>query len=183
MTAFPVKYWKWLGVLTTAAVVTWAFLRDPEPTTPPASPPVEERIPPGIVVTESSSPGAAAPTTNDALGDRILTGYANPSLPPRNDLVLMARAISSFLVIAKTATERPLSANEEWSAALRGKRPGTDAWISEEHRALNHLGQLVDRWGTPLHFHALGGKKWQIRSAGPDHKLFTEDDLMESISG
>lgn len=182
MMAFPAKHWTWSGIVALVAALVWMLARS-RPTPPPASSPEKERIPPDIVVTESSSAGSSAPGIGVAAGDRILAGYANPSLPAQNDVVLMARAISSFLIIAKQATQRPLSANEEWSSALCGKRPGTDAWISQGHRALDARGRLVDRWGSPLHFHALGGKQWEVRSAGPDRKLFTDDDLMETASG
>jgi hypothetical protein len=153
-------------------------------TVPDPAPVKTEIIPPGIVVTESSisapmatKPGAAAP------GDLMLLNYANPASPPQDDLILMSRAIASFLLISKQAGDRPLSANEEWSAALRGNRPGTEPWISNKSVALDSRNRLIDRWGTPLHFHALGGKQWEIRSAGPDKKMWSDDDLLEKTSG
>ena len=79
--------------------------------------------------------------------------------------------------------QRRLSANEEWSAALRGKRPGTEPWFSEASPALDSQQRLIDRWQTPLFFHALGNHLWEIRSAGPDRKLWTEDDLLEKTAG
>ena len=143
-----------------------------------------ERIPPGIIVTESSSGVVPpAPTTASAPADRLLADYASPNLPPQNDVLLLSHVISDFLIINKQAADRPLSANEEWSAALRGQRPGSELWLSENSRAFDSQQRLVDRWGTPLHFHALGRKQWEIRSAGQDRKLWTPDDLLENTSG
>jgi hypothetical protein len=115
--------------------------------------------------------------------DFILLNYANPASPPQDDLILMSRAVASFLLISKQASDRPLSANEEWSAALRGNRPGTEPWISNNSVALDSRNRLIDRWGVPLHFHALGGKQWEIRSAGPDKKMWSDDDLLEKTFG
>jgi hypothetical protein len=179
--------WKILAVLLPiAGLIAWqvSWHSRPEPTPPAPAPAIVQKdvIPPGIVVTESS-PSVPPPSVHSTPGDRLLGGYGNPAQPAKDDLILMARAISSFLIIDKQATGRPLSANEEWSAALRGKRPGTEPWFSETSPALDSQRRLIDRWQTPLHFHALGHKQWEIRSAGPDRKLWTEDDLMEKIAG
>lgn len=173
-----------LVAIAAIVFVLWKFSRPenhPQPTPTPVV--QEEKIPAGIIVTESSNPAPPPSNRSSAAGDRLLEGYADPALPPKNDLVLMAHAISDFLIIAKQANERPLSANEEWSAALRGQRPGSEPWFSNSSKALDSQQRLIDRWGTPLHFHALGNKQWEIRSAGPDRKLFTEDDLMEKFAG
>lgn len=169
-----------IGVM---ALPTWWLSRSkPAPTAAPAPVIVQQDvIPPDIVVTESSSI-APPPSSGSAPGDRLLGDYGKPALPPKQDLVLVARALSNFLLIDKQAADRPLSANEEWSAALRGKRPGTEPWFSERSPVLDARQRLIDRWQTPLFFHALGGKQWEIRSAGPDRKLWTEDDLMEKFS-
>lgn len=163
------------------ALLGWSFLQ-----TPTASRSVvvisNEVIPPGIVVTESS-PAIPTPPSNSSPGDHLLGGYGNPELPPQHDITLLAHAISDFLTIEKQAALRPLSANEEWSAALRGLRPGTEIWISDRSPALDSRHRLIDRWGTPLFFHALGNKQWEIRSAGPDRQAWTADDLMEKFSG
>ncbi len=179
--------WKWLtwtGVFAIVALLAWTnwpFGKSSAPEAPVIS--KEEIIPPGIVVTESS-PVVPPPFLADAApGDRLLAGYGNPDQPPRKDVEAMAHAISSFLIIDKQATSRPLSANEEWSAALRGLRPGTEPWISDKPPVFDPQHRLIDRWGTPLIFHALGGKQWELRSAGPDRTPWNDDDLIEKFSG
>ncbi len=139
--------------------------------------PVEEKVPLGIVVSETIS--LTSPSTSSrAAGDESLTGYASPELTPQNDLVILSRALCNFLIINKQSSQYPLSANEEWSSALLGKRLGTEKWFSENSPALDAQQRLIDRWGSPLHFHALGARKWEIRSAGLDRKLFNDDDLL-----
>lgn len=173
-----------VGFIAVFVLLAWRLIYQKE-SSPAPSPiiPREEIIPPGIVVTESSPVVPPPPTADGFPGDRLLGAYGNPAQPPRDDVVAMARAISSFLVIDKQAASRPLSANEEWSAALRGLRPGTERWISDRLPVFDPQYRLIDRWGTPLIFHALGGKQWEIRSAGPDRKAWNEDDLLENFSG
>jgi hypothetical protein len=43
---------------------------------------------------------------------------------------------------------------------------------------VNGDGELVDPWGTPYFFHQLSGTDMEIRSAGPDKTMWTDDDLM-----
>jgi hypothetical protein len=41
---------------------------------------------------------------------------------------------------------------------------------------VNEAGELTDRWGTAYFFHQLSSREMEIRSAGPDRKMWTEDD-------
>jgi hypothetical protein len=42
---------------------------------------------------------------------------------------------------------------------------------------VNGQGQLIDNWGTPFFFHSLSRNEMEIRSAGPDRRMWTTDDL------
>ena len=117
------------------------------------------------------------------LGETLLRDYANTNHPPQNDLTLMSRLMENSLLLLKSAGNRPLSANEDWAAMLRGENPARERFLPDRHVALNPQGQLVDRWGSPLFFHALGGGRYEIRSAGPDRKLWTDDDLHRNADG
>lgn len=129
--------------------------------------------------------GAGLPSggTNVFLGEQILRGYAATDLPPQNDLTLMSRLMENALLLLKSAANRPLSANEDWADFFRGRNAAQEMFLPANHAALNTNGQLVDRWSTPLFFHALGGGRYEIRSAGPDRKLWTADDLHRNADG
>ena len=147
------------------------------------SPPVET-VATGVSVTTISIPSSrngsqAAPL----LGETILRDYANTNLPPQNDLTLISRLMDNFTLLVKSAADRPLSANEDWAAAFRGLNPAHERFLPDQHAALNPQGQLVDRWKTPLFFHALGGRRFELRSAGPDKKLWTDDDIHRNADG
>ena len=137
-----------------------------------------------VVLTAVSSPAMAPPVPAPRLlGETILRDYARSNLPPENDLVLMARLMDNSLLLLKSAGNHPLSANEDWADFLRGGNSARERFLPDSHVALGADGKLVDRWGTPLFFHALGGNRFELRSAGPDRKLWTEDDLHRNADG
>lgn len=82
----------------------------------------------------------------------------------------------------KTAAVPPLGFNEEITRALTGRNPLQLAFIPSTHPAINARGLLCDRWGTPFHFHPVAADRIDVRSAGPDRKLFTEDDAVSASS-
>lgn len=133
--------------------------------------------------TTTSVTAPLPPTQTRLLGETILRGYANTNLPPEIDLTLMSRLMENSLLLLKSAAHRPLSANEDWAALLRGQNAAHERFLPERHAALDSQGRLVDRWGTALFFHALGGGRYEIRSAGPDGKLWTSDDIHRNSDG
>ncbi len=72
----------------------------------------------------------------------------------------------------------PVGDNVEITAALTGQNKLHYAAIPPNHPAINPAGELCDRWGTPFFFHAESGTKMGIRSAGPDKKMWTADDVV-----
>jgi hypothetical protein len=141
---------------------------------------------PDIRVTEIplSPPSSAMSNQSPALlGETILRDYANTNLPPQNDLTLMSRLMENSQLLLKSAANRPLSANEDWADFLRGKNSAHERFLPDQHIALNSKGQLIDRWGSPLFFHAVGGGRFEIRSAGPDRQLWTDDDIHRNSNG
>jgi hypothetical protein len=70
--------------------------------------------------------------------------------------------------------ENPVGTNAEITKALLGANSRNSNFISEEARVSN--GRLVDHWNHPYFFHQLSRSQMQIRSAGPDGKMWTADD-------
>jgi len=81
----------------------------------------------------------------------------------------------------------------DYSAALRGNPVGTNAEITAAllgdnekqlkleipgGSTLNDQGELCDPWGSPWFFHQLSATKTEVRSAGPDRKMYSEDDFV-----
>jgi hypothetical protein len=71
----------------------------------------------------------------------------------------------------------PTGSNAEITAALAGKNKVGFAFIPPNHPAINRAGELCDRWGTPFFFHAESATRMEVRSAGPDRKFWTSDDI------
>lgn len=131
----------------------------------------------------ASPPALPQPAPVLPLGDQLLESYAQPGQTPEQDLIAMAHLMENYLLLTKEAARRPLSANEDWARVWRGADGSGERFLSDQHPALNDRGQVVDRWGIPLFFHAVGRGRFEVRSAGPDRMLWTEDDLHRNSDG
>lgn len=165
-----------LAVLLVLGALMLLWMRNPA--TPDQQP---DALPAPAPASVSRSPAPAEPAP--LLGDTILENYAQPDQPPERDLATLAGLMENSLILSKGAAGRPLSANEEWARLLRGADGTGERYLSDQHPALNADGQLVDRWGSPLFFHAVGQGRFELRSAGPDRILWTEDDLHRNSDG
>ena len=72
----------------------------------------------------------------------------------------------------------PVGTNSEITATLSGGNRFRLALIPPRHSAINPRGELCDRWGTPFFFHAESATRMEVRSAGPDRKMWTDDDVV-----
>jgi hypothetical protein len=105
---------------------------------------------------------------------RLADGLNAPSGDVHSDLRLVNEIFIAYR--GATHTEDPVGENSEITAALKGRNKLGYAFIPSDNPAINTKGELCDRWGTPYFFHQLSGQKMEIRSAGPDHRLWTADD-------
>ena len=97
---------------------------------------------------------------------------------PDGDIHSDLRALDEIFRQFRSSTHHlnPVGENAEITAALTGRNPLNFAFIPADFPAINARGELCDRWGTPFFFHSLSGTQMEIRSAGPDRKLWTADD-------
>lgn len=130
-----------------------------------------------------TTPDSTPPPVEPLLGEDILTGYGDPATLPQEDIIRLAHAIGNFALLVKGDSPLPFGSNEEIAAALLGKNRAQLEFLPAKHPALNEKGQLVDRWKTPLFFHAVSRDRLDIRSAGPDKVMWTEDDLHRRHNG
>ena len=72
----------------------------------------------------------------------------------------------------------PAGSNAEITRVLTGQNKLRLALVAPHHPAINADGELCDRWGRPFFFHQLSATQIEIRSAGPDRKMWTEDDVV-----
>ncbi|MSU48113.1 MAG: hypothetical protein EXS37_03325 [Opitutus sp.] len=144
-------------------------------------------VAPGTLRTPSAAPATAPdqsavrnpkseiPLERSALADDLNL----PATDIRSDLRVVSEVIHAF----QTNFPRdgnPVGTNAEITAALTGKNRLRLALVPPDHPAINRAGELCDRWGTPFFFHAENATKMEIRSAGPDKKMWNDDDVVFS---
>jgi hypothetical protein len=84
-------------------------------------------------------------------------------------------AIRDFRTALK---ENPVGSNAEITRALLGDNSKQVKTPVPSGSSINAEGELCDRWGTPYFFHQLSSNSMEVRSAGPDRKMWTGDDLV-----
>lgn len=133
---------------------------------------------PAIASDQSEPPPSLRPDgrpQGSPLGEQL----HHPDNSPRDDLEIVHQLLQTFRLATRQSGARPMSFNEEFTAALTGENTLGLPFLRPSHPAINEHGQLTDRWGTPLHFHPLAHDRIELRSAGPDRRLFTEDDIIK----
>ena len=74
--------------------------------------------------------------------------------------------------------ENPVGSNAEIMRAVMGGNEVKARLGPPEGHEISEAGELLDRWGTPYFFHQISKKSMEVRSAGPDRKMWTSDDLV-----
>jgi hypothetical protein len=70
----------------------------------------------------------------------------------------------------------PVGSNAEITKALSGANPKKTKFLPADGIRVSDKGEVIDPWGTPYFFHQLSGSEMELRSAGPDRKMWTADD-------
>ena len=157
-----------LVIVALAAIFTW-LLWPAAPDEPAA--PGAFRLRPSVAAAAAVH-GLPAPTEpRSELADRLNAPGATIAADLRVVEGLMDAYRSNF-------HENPVGTNAEITAALMGRNRLHLALLPPNHPAVNLKGELCDRWGRPFFFHQLSGTRMEIRSSGPDKKLWTDDDVV-----
>ncbi|MGE9295199.1 MAG: hypothetical protein ACQKBV_02785 [Puniceicoccales bacterium] len=171
----------WIVGFIAAVMLTWFFTR---PRPPEQNDSVLEPLPPSI---EQQADAAPAPNVQPRMPGQM---PPNPIAMRLNDPALTAEDdvenVHTLLVLMRTMSKgpgRPLGLNEEFTAALAGDNPTGMPFLPPDHQAINAEGELTDRWGNAYHFHPIATDRVEIRSAGPDGRLFNADDIVYSQWG
>ena len=137
--------------------------RHPAPPTAPEAPPA---VPPATppVTAPPSPPESAAPAASDAGRQRALEAIDNLDF--------------CFRDFRANLGGNPVGTNAEITAALLGDNPKQLKLELPAGSSLNQLGELCDPWGSPWFLHQLSASRMEIRSAGADLTLFSQDDFV-----
>ena len=164
-----------LFAVTVALVVAFLsvgfWLSRPRPPTPrPASAPPEASFPPPTALLP-----VRVPTPDNPLHswERLLAVDGTPE----EDLVALSDLTTNYLQSVPDPRRPALGFNEDLALVLTDRDALGDSALPLTHPALI-ANRLVDRWGTPWQVHPLAADSIQLRSAGPDRRLYTADDLV-----
>lgn len=156
-----------------------------KPTSPVAASTPDPRLPVSVPPKPAPSPIPPAPApvaVNPApAGGPMPPSPTNPAatVDQREAAVLdLDKVTLMFRDFRSRMGENPTGTNAEIMKAVMGGNPKGALLGPPENQSLNAAGELVDRWGTPLFFHQMSRTDMEIRSAGPDRQMWTEDDIL-----
>lgn len=162
------KYAIWIALLI-LALAAWHHARQsrvphkPEPELQPTGP--------------ADSPAYESDAASMPV-DRRFERLNDPALTVQDDLRLVSSAFRNYRMFTKDASGNPAGTHKEIVRTLLGQNRAGLAFLPAVHPAMNADGELCDRWGTPFFFHSLSSERMEIRSAGPDRTLWTDDDAV-----
>ena len=168
-----------LAFAALSALLWWTSHRSrPQPALPPsASRMTAEMDLPGAFAPGDPprplSPRAATPDRPALAWERLLAADGSPA----EDLAALRDLVAGYLQSGLGAARRTIGFNEDLIPALTDPAALGEAALPADHPAIRD-GRLLDRWGTPWQVHPLAGDLIQLRSAGPDRRLYTADDLV-----
>jgi hypothetical protein len=164
---------------------------------PPPAATVPAASPAGAATTSepaTPSPQAPAPPPPSPAGraaalqlseNPLIAADVPAAPPPRRvsdfdpDLALVFDQITLMFRDYRTLTgENPVGNNDEMMKSIMGGNPKGATLGPPEGQSVNENGELIDRWGSPYFFHQLAKDRIEIRSAGPDRRMWNDDDLI-----
>jgi len=172
-----------LWVVLTALVfsTTWWLIEQPQRAKPTRHMTGMPFAP--VVKNPTRASAAPASTSTSPLGAEPAdaTAYVelnSPARSPSNDLKIIGHLIALYLVSTPASDRVTLKDNKDVTRVLTEPNANGTIILPKSHPTIDLQGRLCDRWGTPYRFRPVSENSIEIRSAGPDRKLFTNDDLV-----
>ena len=152
----------------------WKSLYEQPPEAPsnPPAPQTRNQSPPPDLLPPSSPPSGPPPATPPASITTMSPEDVQRVRDAIDNIEFTLRDYSTAL------RGNPVGTNAEITAALLGDNEKQLKLEIPGGSTLNDRGELCDPWGTPWFFHQLSATKTEIRSAGPDRKMYSEDDFV-----
>lgn len=95
-----------------------------------------------------------------------------------DELALIQLAFQDYLSFVKAGQRSPIGDNRDFVKVLTGGNLQRIAPIPPGHPRINSAGELVDRGGVPFAIHPLSQTLLEVRAAGEDGLLWTDDDVV-----
>jgi hypothetical protein len=144
------------------------------------SSPVSPSAAGAVASATSGQSSASSPLQPQDLSARAGSSVPAPNVgpkPPQEAVVQnLRRAVRQY---GQMFGGDPVGNNQEITAELTGKNPKQINFLTgQDGMTVNQNGELVDQWGTPYFFHQLSATDMEVRSAGPDQRMWTSDDIV-----
>jgi hypothetical protein len=182
------------GIIVLASLAFWflsehEFTEPPGAARPPAAGPSTPRPPAalptsgGVASSAGPAPAATDPTKrqlNNPLAPSSYPDVVPPIVkePDPQSMIDMNKVTRMLRDYRSLTGANPVGSNAEIMRVIMGDNPKRAKLGPPEGLSLNGDGELMDRWGTPYFFHQLSADLMEIRSAGPDRKMWTGDDVV-----
>ena len=128
----------------------------------------------------ASSVRSDADDDSSTLGSPLAVNLNAPKAAPQQDVDTLHELVLQYQHNMRHPNAPPIGDDSDLVRALTGHNPLGFVVIPPNHPAISAEGRLRDRWGTPYFVHPISARAVDIRSAGPDKKMFTPDDLVAS---
>lgn len=132
-------------------------------------------VAPSIIGNPSASASSITPRAN---GSPLAAQLNAPDGNAQQDVETLLELTRQYLHPMHRRAGPPIGDDIDLARVLTGRNPLKLIVIPPSHPALSADGHLRDRWGTPYFIHPRASDAFEIRSAGPDKKLFTSDDVV-----
>jgi len=136
--------------------------------------------PPTAPLASQPQPTPAPSATARTRGSPLAAELNAPGFDAQHDVATLHAMLRQYLQHLRGRQGRPVGNDSDLARVLTGHNPMKLVILPVAHSALTPDGRLCDRWGTPYFIHPRGHGAFEIRSAGPDRKLFTPDDAIEN---
>ncbi|MEQ1747843.1 MAG: hypothetical protein ABL974_00365 [Prosthecobacter sp.] len=182
------KLWLVLFLAVSTVATFWYGARSNpvKPAAPPAAAVLgEAKIPSPETPTSTSAvaPNSTAAMPSVTKGTPVIPGSTQLSATrPRPEPQSPAKIEADTLALnirhySQRFGGNPVGSNAEIVREMTGGNLKGATYLPPELKRLNDNGELIDTWGTPYFFHQNTANYMEVRSAGPDKKLWTTDDV------
>lgn len=177
-----------LGAVVLVVAVVWIRHGAIPRASLPTAPVIAEVIGSGVVPDGKIGEATPPPIANEKVREQAVDPRTEGSplareldaakSTPERDVEVLYEMLRQYLRALHRRQGRPIGNDSDLAIALTGHNPMHLIILPPDHRAVRADGRLCDRWGTPFFIHPRGNDAFEIRSAGPDRRMFTADDLV-----
>lgn len=166
-----------LGSIVFTLLLGIYWLSDSGDYEPPPPPTPAELAAAAAATAPVSAPPPSSPSASD-VGTPLAAELHRADSSAQQDVDTLKQIIQQYLEAIQNRPGPPIGDDADLARVLQGRNPLKLVVIPASHPIFSADGRMRDRFGTPYHVHARNSTAIDIRSAGPDRKLFTADDFV-----